>query len=121
MTKIIIAEDDNTTRRLLVEIVESLGHSAIQCSDGQRAWLTLQDNPDVAMLITDIMMPELDGRLLTKKIRGDEHYKSLPIVLVSGVIKLHEINGILQEGVSRFLPKPIDRKFLTDYINQLVS
>ena len=119
--KILIAEDDKVSMTLLAKTVEKHGFTTIQCSDGQRAWDTLQDNTDIDLLITDMKMPNLDGEGLIKLINADPRFKDLPIIIVSGVVKLSDIKHILDEGASRFIPKPVDTSELILYVNQLIS
>ena len=121
MAKILVADDDITSRKLIAKAIEGMGHSCVGASDGKRAMDILQDNADIALLVTDIMMPEMDGRVLVQAIRGNSALKDLPIVLISGVISLKEINGLLNLGVSRFLPKPVVIEELKGYISQLVK
>jgi CheY-like chemotaxis protein len=121
MSKILIADDELTARKILTHAVEGMGHIAIQASDGKRALQLLRDNPDIKLLITDILMPEMDGKELTHIIRNDDTLKELPIILISGMITLKEISHILKLGVSRFMPKPIILEELSAYIQQLVK
>lgn len=119
MKKILIAEDDQISRKMLVRVVEGLGLSAIQASDGRIAWHICLDNPDLAMVITDLAMPEVSGQDLVKLIRGNQSLAHLPIIMVSGVVSLGEIANILELGATRFLPKPVNVAHLKEYILNL--
>ena len=121
MSKIVIAEDDIVCRTLMSKVVEKMGHSAIQCSNGKRAWEIVTDNTDVAMLITDIVMPDMDGKELVNAIRDNETMKNMPIIIVSGVVSYSEIRSILELGASRFMPKPINSDELKNYVKNLLS
>lgn len=121
MKKILIAEDDHTSRIILTKTVESLGYTAIQTSSGLRAWHIIEDNPDIQMLITDLMMPEMDGKSLVQTLRANSSWKDLPILMVSAVVPLKEIVGILDLGASRFLPKPVNITELKSYIQQYME
>ncbi|MFN8391933.1 MAG: response regulator [Bdellovibrionota bacterium] len=121
MKKIIVADDDLTSRSILVNVARSEGHMTIETSSGARAWDLLSDNSDIDCLITDMMMPELSGRELIMLIRGTEHYKRLPIILVSAVVTLNEISDILERGASRFLAKPVNTAHLREYLNALIG
>ncbi|MDZ4786036.1 MAG: response regulator [bacterium] len=120
MLKVLICDDDLITRKLLSRTVESLGHTAINASSGKKAWDILMDNSDISLLITDIAMPDLDGRELIKTIRGNESVAKLPIIIVSGVVGYNEIREILELGASRFMPKPLDLSELKKYIEALI-
>ena len=121
MGKILIVEDDLKSRHLLVKIVESLNHTVIQSQNGRHAYETLCLNPDVELVITDVMMPEVDGRDLVRLIRGNEAVAKLPILIISAVIGVSEILDLLKLGATAFLPKPVDfaniKEFLDKYID----
>lgn len=121
MLKVLIADDELVSRRLLVHAMQSLGLASVETSNGRMAWEVLQENLDTALLITDMLMPEMDGRELVTRVRADERFLELPIILVSGVVTLKEINDLLLLGVSRFLPKPIDVAMLKDEVSRLIG
>ena len=119
MQKILIADDDLTSRTVLVQAVRSEGYSTIEASTGMRAWNILSDNSDIVGLITDMMMPDLSGENLIQLMRGTAQYKDTPIIMVSGVVPLADINHILELGASRFLPKPVNLGYLREYLAAL--
>lgn len=118
--KVIIAEDDLSTRRTIAGLVESCGFAALESSDGERAWDLLLDNPSVELIISDIAMPRMNGRELITKLRNDSKFAELPLIVVSGVVGPHEIAELIQLGASRFLAKPVHADHLRDYIRALV-
>lgn len=120
MKKIALAEDDYQIRALLAHTVEELGYICIQCSSGSKALHVIQDNPDIDLLITDMVMPELSGEDLIKILRGREHTKSLPIVIISAITRYEDIAHLLDLGASRFLTKPIDFEELEDVLKSLL-
>jgi len=116
MKKILIAEDDKLSRQLLAESLERSGYTAIQCSNGRRAWETLSDNHDIVLLVTDMAMPDMDGRQLVQAIRGNQKFASLPVILISGVVGLSDVASLLELGSTRFLPKPVTLNDLEDCV-----
>ncbi|MDY7001636.1 MAG: response regulator [Thermodesulfobacteriota bacterium] len=108
MAKILIAEDDRITCLVLAKILEDMGHVAILCRDGRRAMDTLADNQDIAVVITDVSMPEMDGRELIQNIRSNKETALLPVIMISGVVGPKEIADVLSLGAAAFLPKPIN-------------
>lgn len=116
MVKVLVAEDEKNVRELFSRTIESMGYAAISSPDGRLAWEILQANPDIKMLVSDIAMPGMDGRELIKLIRQHQEYSSLPIVVVSGVIRAREISQLLSEGATCFLAKPVDLKELREVI-----
>ncbi len=115
---ILIAEDDPVSAKILANTCKSLGHIPIVCSDGKRAFYVLEDNPDIPLLITDMVMPDMDGELLIRTLRSRDHFKDLPIIIVSGMVSVKEIKGILDLGASYFLPKPIPIEEIKQYITK---
>lgn len=122
INKIILAEDDPSTRLVIARGVENTGkYSVIESSSGARAWDVLNDNSGIKMLITDMQMPDMDGNELIAKIRSSKKFSKIPILVVSGVVRPNDIRKILEEGATRFLPKPINLKHLMEYVEALLG
>lgn len=119
LRKILIAEDETTTRRVIVRFVEKLGFIAIQSSNGLHAWEVLQDNEDISLVITDIAMPDMDGKVLVQTMQKDSVLSRVPIIAVSGTVEQDDVDSLLEQGVSRFLSKPVDVKLLGKYIQEI--
>jgi len=121
MAKILIAEDDRISQKLAVKIVEELGHVAYVSPHGKHAYETLKSFNDIDLLLTDIMMPEMDGQQLIQTLRGDQEFHNLPIVIMSAVVGINDISNLLKLGATLFLAKPLDREELQDYIARCLS
>lgn len=121
MKKIIVADDEATSMRLLAEAVREEGFVTICASTGRRVWDLLSDNDDIAAIVTDMMMPELSGEELIALARGSKRYRDIPIIMVSGVVSLNDISHILEIGATRFLPKPVNLQHLREYLRTLVK
>lgn len=121
MAKILIAEDDRISQKLAVKIVEELGHTAFVSPHGKHAYETLLASNDFDMLLTDIMMPEMDGQQLIKTLRGDQQFDELPIIIMSAVVGINDISNLLKLGATLFLAKPLDRMELQNYITRCLG
>lgn len=121
MVKVVIADDDARVARFEARVMESLGYVPILCRDGLRALSVVEDNPDVELLITDISMPNMDGRDLVNELRRREQFRRLPIILTSGVVRVAEITDMLDIGVTCFLGKPVEVGDLKSYARSLVE
>ncbi len=119
--KIALAEDDPHVRHLIAAAVEELGYACFQCSSGTKALHCIQDNPDIALLITDMVMPELNGEDLIKILRCRHDSRDLPIIIISALTKYEEIAYLLDLGASRFMTKPIDLGELQDCLRSLIK
>lgn len=116
MKKVLVVEDDIASRKLIVDAVRKLGHVSIQSSNGKRALDIVYDNPDIDLVITDLKMPEMDGKEMINILRGNEEYSTLPIIAVSGVVGIADVYDIMDMGSLEFLQKPLDIPLLNKCI-----
>ncbi len=121
MTKILIAEDDATAQKIMVEYVERMGHVAFVSPNGRHAYETLLACNDIELLVSDIMMPEMDGRQLIKTIKGNSKLSDLPIIIISAVIGVSDISDLLELGANFFLQKPMKREDFEEYLNRCLN
>ena len=68
--KILIAEDERVSRTLLKRTVEALGHECLVAEDGLQAWEAYRNTPDVEVIVSDWMMPNVDGLELCRRVRS---------------------------------------------------
>jgi phosphoserine phosphatase RsbU/P len=107
--KIIIAEDDAVATKILQRALESFGHQVIATSNGIEAWEAFDREP-VRLIVSDWLMPELDGLGLCQKVR--ERKKTLYtyfILLTSQETRPENYDLATEAGVDDFLTKPLDR------------
>jgi diguanylate cyclase (GGDEF)-like protein len=106
--KILIAEDDTVSRLILQKAIEKLGHECLSAADGAEAW-QLYQHTTVDVVVSDWMMPGLDGRELCHRVREQarEAYPSF-IFLTALSDKAHVLTGMLA-GADDYLTKPLDR------------
>ncbi|NDV63525.1 response regulator [Puniceicoccales bacterium CK1056] len=106
---ILIAEDDFISRKLLINILEELGHVVSVAADGKEAWDAYQAQP-TRLVITDWLMPQMDGLELVRKIRENDKSDYTYIILLTANIGQREnYYKAMQAGVDDFLAKPLDR------------
>jgi CheY-like chemotaxis protein len=120
-TKVLVIDDDRITRRMISKLVEGLGCITIQSGNGKHAWETLWENPDVQLIVTDMMMPDMDGRELVQIIRGNQDYRELPILIVSGVLDTKDVEDLLAFGHCRFCRKPLEPGELKGSVSALLK
>ena len=121
MAKIIIADDDPIARSILYETLNSAGHEVLAFEDGLEVAYELKYRPNVDLLITDVMMPYVDGDMLLKLCRGVPELTQMPIILTSGVIGPKKITSFLEDGFTFFIPKPIKKDYVMSYVNKCVA
>jgi len=121
MAKILIAEDEKNLLDLFASVIEPLGHTVIKSANGKLAWEILDSNPDIAFLISDIAMPEMDGLALIKLLRQDVRFAKLSVLIASGAIRAKEISHLLEEGATYFMPKPLNIPELRELVKRHVQ
>jgi two-component system, chemotaxis family, chemotaxis protein CheY len=120
---ILIIDDQPFFRALLSEVLRSLGVGNIELAvDGEDGFAALTDHrPDV--VITDWMMPKLDGLDLTRRIRSlpDEALQKLPIILVTARTEQGQITQARGAGIDEFVLKPISAKSICDRLREVIE
>jgi CheY-like chemotaxis protein len=78
----------------------------------------LLNHEDIDLVITDVMMPEMDGIELVQQIRKQEPTQKLPIIVISAYIGVNATHEVLEKGASAFMVKPIEAQALKQYITR---
>src|SRR5260221_11110218 len=106
--KILIAEDDSVSRRLLQAALAKWGYEVVVTSDGQQAWEALQQAPPPSLLILDWLMPGMDGLEICRKVRALPAYRSAYIILLTGRTSKEDVISGLDAGADDYVTKPFD-------------
>lgn len=110
--KILIAEDDSISRLILLKKLEKTGHTLLAREDGEAAWHAfLMERPQ--LVITDWMMPKIDGLALCRMIRGHMQEKYVYIILLTALTGKKNYHEGMDAGADDFLNKPVDMDELT--------
>lgn len=110
--KILIAEDDRTSHRVLQAVLEKAGYHVQGAWNGSEAWQHLQSPDRARLAVLDWMMPESDGVELTRRVRADGQLKSLYIILLTAKGSRRDIIAGLEAGANDYITKPFDREEL---------
>ncbi|HUU00892.1 MAG TPA: response regulator [Myxococcota bacterium] len=110
--RILIAEDDSVSRRLLEVLLERWEHKVVSCADGTEAWVELQkpDHPRLAIL--DWMMPEIDGIDLCRRIRRLDETNYVYVILLTAREERADVIAGFEAGADDYLTKPFDHEEL---------
>ena len=117
---ILVADDSITTRMLYKNILESACYQVRVAADGQEAWNLLQEG-GYDLLISDAEMPRLDGFGLTQKVRGDERWKDLPVILITSLDSADDKERGIRAGADAYVVKnAFDQEKLLAVVGQLI-
>ncbi|MEY5016054.1 MAG: hypothetical protein RIS92_2412 [Verrucomicrobiota bacterium] len=110
--KILIAEDDPVSLKVLQLSLENAGHSVLTATDGETAWAAFQNDP-VRIVISDWMMPNCDGIQLCKRIRQSGKPDYTYFILLTAIHTGRDnLRTAMDAEVDDFLPKPLDREMI---------
>jgi len=109
--RILIAEDDLVTRKLLEKTLNGWGYVVLSAENGQEAWEILQKEK-IKLIIADWIMPVMDGVELCRRIRSAENSGYIYFILLTGKDKKEDIIEGLKAGADDYVTKPFDRNEL---------
>jgi two-component system, cell cycle response regulator len=105
--KVLVAEDDRDSRELLVWILEKLGYQVICAENGEEAWEAYKRGK-FRLVISDLLMPEMDGLELCRRIRSSHQPKYTYIILLTALIGKKQYLEGMEAGADDFMTKPFD-------------
>ena len=115
--KILIAEDDRTSRTILTHVLDKFGYDVVSAGDGKEALEKLQEADAPKLAILDWMMPEMDGVDVCRRLRQTETANSIYIILLTTRDGKTNIVKGLEAGADDYIVKPYDSDELRARIN----
>ncbi|MBW1916302.1 MAG: response regulator [Deltaproteobacteria bacterium] len=106
--KILLVDDDMRNHFSLRRLFKEYGMKILVSQNGIECLARLNDNPDVNLVLLDIMMPEMDGYEATREIRKQARFKDLPIIALTAKAMKGDRGKCIEAGVSDYLAKPVD-------------
>lgn len=106
--RILIADDDDTSRTMLAGVLGKYGYEVESVPDGHEAWLRLKEKDAPKLVILDWMMPGMDGLEVLRRIREREDGESFYILLLTSRDEKKDIVEGLDAGANDYLPKPFN-------------
>jgi two-component system NtrC family sensor kinase len=108
IVKVLIAEDESVSRRLLQANLQQWGHQVTAAADGAEAWRLFQEE-DFPLVLSDWVMPEMDGLELIRHIRSRTSGAFVYIILLTARSQKQDVIEGLESGANDFVTKPFDR------------
>lgn len=117
--KILIVEDEPNVRNFVKVYLEFEGYEVVEAKNGREGLERVKaDQPD--LVVTDIMMPEMDGVTFYKTLRQDEKTKSLPVIVLTVKDEFEDIKYAYLIGVDEYITKPFDPQQLVRKIKEIL-
>ena len=118
---VLVVDDSINTREIEKSILEAYGYAVVTAEDGEEA---LERTREVLfdLVITDVEMPRLDGFSLTKRLRGDERYRNVPIIIVTSLEKDEDKKRGITVGANAYIVKgAFDQSNLIETVRTLIG
>ena len=106
--KILIVDDDVRNVFALTSVLEPRGATVLYAENGRRGIETLEESPDVDLVLMDVMMPEMDGNETTRAVRSMPAFRELPIVALTAKAMKDDREKSFAAGASDYITKPVD-------------
>lgn len=121
MKKRILYVDDNPQNRLLVKrILQIQGHEMLEAVDGNSGWdMVLRETPD--FIFVDLLLPDMDGFELTRKIKSSPKLSHIPIVTLTSYGNKETERIAKEAGADDFLHKPPDRQLIQSVLDRFLA
>lgn len=117
---VLVVDDEDMTRQMIVMFLKMSGH---ECTEAENGVVALEQvatqKPDA--IILDVMMPEMDGITMCKKLRKNPASAAIPVLMLSGRSQLGaELDG-MEAGANAYMRKPMDPKEMLVILNELMT
>jgi len=113
--KILVVEDNQDSRELVVKVLKNKGYEMIEASDGEEALeKTASDKPN--LILMDISIPKLDGYEVAKQLKDQEEFKHIPIIALTAHAMKGDREKFISVGFEGYISKPIN---IHDLPNQI--
>jgi len=118
-TDVFVVDDEAELRELVTFHLETAGHDVTVFPDGHACWQELQeaDQPP-GVILTDVMMPNMDGFQLLRHVRDDDGLAEVPVVMLTGRSTESDVVRGLEDGADDYLTKPFSSQELLAHIER---
>jgi two-component system chemotaxis response regulator CheY len=114
MKKVLSVDDSGVMRRIIGRTVDVLGYGFLEAANGLEALDVIAKNvEDIALIILDVNMPEMDGFELLRRVKADPKYKHIPVMMLTTESERSRIIEAIQAGAVNYICKPFQPEDLT--------
>ncbi len=116
----LVCDDDSSYRAVVRDLLEAQGNRVIEARDGQEA-LSIFMKEKIDLVVTDFLMPKLDGLQMIRSIRMTGKQGSVPVVLMSAISRAHMLEDSPEWGPDYYINKPFKPKKMAKLLERAVS
>ncbi|RKZ92172.1 MAG: hypothetical protein DRR19_05025 [Candidatus Parabeggiatoa sp. nov. 1] len=110
--KVLLVDDDIRNTFALMTFLEGKEMNVLVAENGKEALESLDEQPDITIILMDIMMPEMDGYEAIRKIRAQPQHRKLPIIAITAKAMKGDKTKCLEAGANEYICKPVDTEKL---------
>ena len=116
--KVLVVDDDVRNLFALTSLLEKRGLQVIPAGSAKEAFSLLEQHADIAVVLMDMMMPEMDGYEATRFLRAQSRYEELPIVALTAKAMPGDKDKAREAGCDDFVPKPVEQDDLLSVLRR---
>jgi len=117
---VLVVEDDQDNREMVIKVLKHNGYRAIEAVDGEEAVERAKaENPDLILL--DLYIPKMDGYEVTRTLKGDQGLQHIPIIALTAQAMKGNREEALAAGCDGYIPKPINVRELPKQIERFLG
>lgn len=116
--RILVVDDSAIMRKVIEQILEVLGHEAVQAADGVEALEKLKSGEEVELILLDWNMPEMNGIEFLRTIKAQEAFKEIPVIMLTTESERRRMIEAIEAGARHYLTKPFQPETLATKILQ---
>jgi len=122
---ILVAEDDDGIRELVESKLNTdmgTDYEIVTTENGEEAWSYLSENADdpPKLIVLDVMMPELDGFSVLERIREDDSFENVNVIILTSRSREEDISRALESGADDFVAKPFSPSDLVSSVKKMI-
>jgi len=119
-SKVLLVDDEPLNLKLMEAILRPLNYEVITTSNGEEA-LSIINKVDIDLILSDIMMPEMDGYELCRRLKGNDETRLIPIIMITALNDTEAKIKSIEAGADEFITKPPDKMELLARTNSLIK
>ena len=113
--KILVVDDTPANIAMLMEVLKA-EYKVVPARDGERALKIAESDNPPDMILLDVMMPEMDGFEVCRRLKAEDKTKNIPVIFVTGKTESDDVDRGMRLGAADFIIKPIDPPVVLDKI-----